>query len=260
MKTFIILGLILTTVNSSFLRELNSEANTPTALTVSAVTFVADCSVDSEVTITATTGQTDYETVQGTTTITGKLSSGVTANDISLTGGIATKKTTDSAADGKIEFKFTPAGTQKTGLYKLASITATGATVTIADTITNALTISTAATHDATQEGTQEIEEGQTFEVKFEKALAKVPLIYASSTAETPIAECSQDTTDNKKVLCKTKAGEMDSETEYTIHYKNGCTATLTPTKVKVKFTTPEDSSAFVTFGKIALLAVALLF
>ena len=106
MKTFIILGLILTTVNSSFLRELNSEATK--ALTVSAVTFVADCSVDTEVTITATTGQTDYETVQGTTTITGKLSSGVTANDISLTGGIATKKTTDSAADGKIEFYFLP--------------------------------------------------------------------------------------------------------------------------------------------------------
>ena len=250
MKTFIILGLILTAVNSSFLRELNS-----VALTVSAVTFVADCSVDTEVTIKATTGQTEY----AGTTITGKLSSGVTANDISLTGGIATAATSSSAADGKIEFKFTPTGTQKTGLYKLASITATGATVTIADTITNALTISTAATHDTTQEGTQEIEEGQTFEVKFNPAPAKVPLIYASSTAKTPIAECSQDTTDTKKVLCKPKAGEMDSETEYTIHYKNGCTATLTPTKVKVKFT-PEDSSAFITFGKIALLAVALLF
>lgn len=252
MKTFIILGLILTAVNSSFLRELNS-----VALTVSAVTFNADCSADTTlVTITATTGQTNYATIQDTTVITGKLSSGVTANDISLTGGIASKATTDSAADGKIEFKFTPAGTEKTGLYKLTSITATGATVTIADTITNALTISTAATHDTTQEGTQEIEEGQTFEVKFNPAPAKVPLIYASSTAKTPIAECSQDTTDTKKVLCKPKAGEMDSETEYTIHYKNGCTATLTPTKVKVKF----NSSAFITFGKIALLAVALLF
>ena len=259
MKTFIILGLILTAVNSSFLRELNSEANTPTALTVSAVTFVADCSVDTEVTITATTGQTDYVTVPDTTVITGKLSSGVTANDISLSGGTAAAATSPSAADGKIVFEFTPAGTQQTGLYKLTSITATGATVTIADTITNALTISTAATHDTTQEGTQEIEEGQTFEVKFDPAPAKVPLIYASSTAKTPIAECSQDTTDNKKVLCKPKTGEMDSETEYTIHYKNGCTATLTPTKVKVKFT-PVDSSAFITFGKIALLAVALLF
>ena len=253
MKTFIILGLIFTAVNSSFLRELD------TAVTISGVTFGATtCTTTATVTISADTGAT---TTFESSAVTGKLSSGVTANDITLTNGVATKAVTDpSAANGKIDWTLDPANA-KTGVYKLTTVSATGATFTIADTVTTNLTISTDATHDNTQTGLQEIEEGKTFEVKFNPAPAKVPLLYVSSTATAPILECSQNATDTKQVLCKPTADEMDGDTEYTIHYKNGCTDALVATavKVKVKFT-PEDSSAFITFGKIALLAVALLF
>ena len=251
MKTFIILGLIFTAVNSSFLRELD------TAVTISGVTFVQPCTTTAEVTITADTGAT--ATFEGEDVATGKLSSGVTANDITLADGTATKAATDpSPANGNITWTLDPTN-QKTGVYKLTTVTADGATFTIADTVTTNVTISTDATHDNTQTGVQEIEEGKTFEVKFNPAPAKVPLIYVSSTATAPILECSQNATDTKQVLCKPTKDEMDGETEYTIHYKNGCEAALVATAVKVKFTS-EDSSAFITFGKIALLAVALLF
>ena len=249
MKTVIILGLIFTAVNSSFLRELD------TAVTISGVTFGATtCTTTATVAITADTGATATLAGSG---VTGKLSSGVTANDITLEG-TATAATADPAVNGKIEWTLDPANA-KTGVYKLTSVTATGATITIADTVTTNVTISTDATHDSTQTGLQEIEEGKTFEVKFTTAPAKVPLIYVSSTATAPIAECSKNTTDATQVLCKPTANEMDADTEYTIHYKNGCEAALVATTVKVKFI-PEDSSAFITFGKIALLAVALLF
>ena len=167
MKTFIILGLIFTAVNSSFLRELD------TAVTISAVTFGATCTTTATVTISADTGATaTFES----SAVTGKLSSGVTANDITLANGVATKAVTDppaDAANGKIDWTLDPANA-KTGVYKLTSVTATGATITIADTVTTNVTISTDATHDSTQTGLQEIEEGKTFEVKFTTAPAKV--------------------------------------------------------------------------------------
>lgn len=247
MKSFIILGLIFTAVNSSFLREL-----TAVEVAVSGVTFSAPCSVDTEVTITATTGQTAGF---GDATFKGVLSSGVDTNDITLDAIAPTEAT--------IAWKLTPGTTHKTGIYKLKSVTDSaqeaGFTFTIADTVTDNLTISTAATHNATQEGTQEIEEGNAFELTFETAPAKVPLIYSASTATTPIADCSIDTTVTTKVLCKPTGDEMDKDVEYTIHYKNACEDALVATKVKVKFT-PEESSTFMTFGKIALLAIALLF
>ena len=253
MKSFIILALIFTAVNSSFLRDL-----TVTAVTVSAVEFNALCTVDTEVTITATTGQTDGFTEDAA--FKGVLSSGVVANDITIGDGAQAE---GDANKNKLVWEFTPGTTNKTGVYKLKSIThdddEAGYTFTIADTIIANVTISTAATHNATQEGTQEIEEGKAFEVMFDPAPAKVPFIYTSNTATTPIADCSIDTTETKKVLCKPTKDEMEKDTEYTIHYKNGCETALVATKVKVKFTA-EDSSAFMTLGKVALFALALLF
>ena len=250
MKSLIILALIFTAVNSSFLRDLQ------TAVTVSAVAFNETCSVDTAVTITATAGQTDDF---GSAAFKGVLSSGVDTNDITVDNGAPEGETNKN----KIKFTFTPGATDKTGVYKLKSITdktePAGFTFTIANTIVSNLTISTTATHNATQEGTQEIEEGKAFEIMFDPAPAKVPFIYTSNNATTPIADCSIDTTETKKVLCKPTGDEMDSDTEYTIHYKKGCETTLVATKVKVKFTS-EDGSAFMTFGKVALLAIALLF
>ena len=253
MKSFIILALIFTAVNSSFLRDLQ----TATPVTVSAVDFGAPCSVSEPVTITATTGQSaGFNSAK----FKGVLSSGVAANDITIDNGA---QSTGEGNESKLVWTFTPGATDKTGVYKLKSITdkaeTAGFTFTIQDTIISNLTISTAATHNATQEGTQEIEEGKAFEIMFEAAPAKVPFIYTSNNATTPIADCSIDTTETKKVLCKPTGDEMEADTEYTIHYKNGCTDALVATKVKVKFT-PVDGSAFMTFGKVALLAIALLF
>lgn len=251
MKSFIILALIFTAVNSSFLREL-----TATAVTVSAVDFSPLCSVDTTaVTITATAGQTDDFSGAA---FKGVLSSGIDTNDITVDNGAP-----EDTNKNKIKFTLTPGATHKTGVYKLKSITdkaqEAGFTFTIPNTITSNITISTAATHNATQEGTQEIEEGKAFEIMFETAPIRVPFIYTSNNATTPIADCSIDTTETKKVLCKPTKDEMEADTEYTIHYKKGCETALVATKVKVKFTSV-DGSAFMTFGKVALLAIALLF
>ena len=254
MKSFIILALIFTAVNSSFLRDLQ----TATSVTVSAVDFSAPCSVDTAVNITVTTGQSAGFTENAA--FKGVLSSGVATNDITIDEGAQAEGEENK---NKIVLEFTPGATDKTGVYKLKSVThdatEVGYTFTIANTIVLNLTISTTATHNATQEGTQEIEEGKAFEIMFDPAPAKVPFIYTSNNATTPIADCSIDTTETKKVLCKPTGDEMDSDTEYTIHYKKGCETTLVATKVKVKFTS-EDGSAFMTFGKVALLAIALLF
>ena len=246
MKTFIILGLIFTAVNSSFLREL-------TEVAVSGVTFTGACSADNaDVTVAVELAETaDVSSAQ----FKGLLSSGVEENDLTLAAV--------TGAVGSITWTL-PTADAKTGVYKLTSITQSidgeaTFTVTIPDTITSALTISTAAAHDETQTGTQEIEEGNAFEVKFTGTLAKVPMIYSSNTATTPIADCSADETEATKILCKPTSEEMKADTEYTIHYKNACEADLVATAVKVKFT-PKEGSAFITFGKVALLAIALLF
>ena len=249
MKTFIILGLIFTAVNSSFLREL-----TATEVTVSSVTFGSECSADGA-TVTVTVALKDTPDVSSAQ-FKGLLSSGIEENDLTL-AAIA------GASSGSIQWTLATADAN-TGVYKLTSITQSTdgeATfmVTIPDTITSALTISTAAAHDETQTGTQEIEEGNAFEVKFTGTLAKVPMIYSSSTSTTPIADCSADKTEATKILCKPTSEEMKADTEYTIHYKNACEADLVATAVKVKFT-PKEGSAFITFGKVALLAIALLF
>ena len=246
MKTFIVLALIFTAVNSSFLRELVD-------INVSAVTIVQDCTVEADVTITATTDKSD---LTGTNTFNITLTSGT--EDITLAG---TAGTAENA--GKITWTFGP-DEEPVGAYKIESIVDTTADTTnkfvIANTVTSTLTISVTATHNSTQEGTQEIEEGKPFNVLFGEDLARAPLIYSASNATTPIADCSVDEDDAKKVLCKPTKEEMKENVEYTIHYKSGCPATLAATKVKVKFTPKEDGSAFMTLGKVALFAIALLF
>ena len=254
MKTFFVLALIVATVNSSFLRELNTTPTESKAVSVSAVEFKETCSTGDVVTITATTEKTAGF---NTATFKGILSSGIEENDITLPS--SSEHTSNPA---KIVWTLTPT-TSKAGVYKLKSITdnttPAGFTFTIPDTVTSTLTIAVAVTHDATQEGTQEIKEGKTFDVKFSADLTAVPLIYSASTAKTPIADCSIDESDAKKVLCKPTGDEMEKDTEYTIHYKSGCDETLVATKVKVKFT-PKDGSVFLTFGKFALFAIAFLF
>ena len=245
MKAFIVLALLFA-VNSSFLRELDG----PTAVTVTDVAFASPCIVTSQ--NVALTAVTNVETLAGTFNVT--LTSGKDADDFMTPGGTVTT--------GNITWTVTP-GSQKTGIYKVKSIaehadTATF-TVTVGDNITSTLMISVAAVHNATQDETQEIEEGKAFTIQFNETMTQVPFIYAASDATTPIADCSIDTNNTKIVSCKPTAEEMNGKKEVTIHYKNGCVDTLVATKVKVKFTA-EDSSAFMTLGKVALFALALLF
>ena len=253
MKTFIVLALIFTTVSSSFLRELTGETSTPTAVTVSTITFNVTCTTGDNVALTAATNQNSF-TGTPTPSFNATLTSGVEKNDITMKDGVIT--------GGSIAWTLT-SSTAELGVYKVKSIIDTAATAAYTFTLptpnTAAVTISVAATHNTTQEETQEIEEGKSFNVQFNEALTKAPLIYSGINATTPIADCKVDTDDTKKVMCKPTGDEMEKETEYTIHYKAGCPETLTATKVKVKFT-PKDGSAFITFGKIALFAMALLF
>jgi hypothetical protein len=243
MKAFIVLALLFA-VNSSFLRELDG----PTAATVTDVTFVQNCTVDGEVTITAATS---VEALTGKFNAT--LTSGKTADDFMIPDG--------TGATGSIGWKFTPS-TQNTGIYKVKSIVefadTAAFTVTVGDNITSTLMISVAAVHNATQDETQEIEEGKAFTIQFNETMTKVPFIYAASDAKAPIADCSIDATNAKIISCKPTKEEMKGKDEFTIHYKNGCEASLVATKVKVKFS--EDSSAFMTLGKVALFALAFLF
>ena len=244
MKAFIVLALVFA-VNSSFLRDLDG-----TSIAVIDVEIAPNCSVAEEVTITATTGDSN---LSGKFNIT--LTSGKEADDITLTLG--------TVAAPEVEWTIIPS-TEKTGIYKVKSIVGTAAdnsalTVTVGDNVTSTLMISVAAVHNATQEETQEIEEGKAFTILFNDTLTKVPFIYAASDATAPIADCSIDTADAKKVSCKPTGEEMKGKEEFTIHYKNGCEAALVATKVKVKFTA-EGSSAFMTLGKVALFALALLF
>ena len=242
MKTFIVLTLIFTVVNSSFLREL-------TDTNVLSVTFDADCTVSEAVEISAITNNA---------TLAGD------AFNITLTSGTKDITLAGEATAGTITWDLDPEE-EATGVYKIKSIVDTeeGTTNTfvVASNVTSTLTISVTAAHNSTQDETQEIEEGKPFNVLFGEALTKVPLIYSASNATTPIADCSIDTVDTKKVLCKPTKEEMKEDVEYTIHYKSGCPATtLVATKVKVKFTPKEDGSAFMTLGKVALFAIALLF
>ena len=242
MKAFIVLALLFA-VNSSFLRDLDA-----TAVTVTDVAFASPCTVTDGVALTAVTLNTD---LAGTFNVT--LTSGKDADDFMTTGGAVTT--------GNITWTIAP-GTQNTGIYKVKSIAehaeTAAFTVTVGDNITTTLMISVAAVHNATQDETQEIEEGKAFTIQFNETMTKVPFIYTASDAKAPIADCSIDTNNTKIVSCKPTAEEMKGKDEFTIHYKNGCVDTLVATKVKVKFA--EDSSAFMTLGKVALFALALLF
>ena len=242
MKAFIVLALLFA-VNSSFLRDLDA-----TAATVTEVTIVENCTVTDDVTLTAVTSES---TLEGTFNVT--LTS-ANADDIIIPSGTGTA--------GSIVWTVEP-DTQKTGIYTVKSIVqhadTTLFTVTVGENITSTLMISVAAVHNATQNETQKIEEGKAFTIQFNETMTKVPFIYAASDAKDAIANCSIDTTDAKIVSCKPTKEEMKGKDEFTIHYKNGCEATLVATNVKVKFTS-EDSSAFMTLGKVALFALALLF
>ena len=206
MKTFIVLALIFTAVNSSFLREL-------TDINVTPVTIDAACTVGAAVTITATTSESSL--TGGAFNIT--LTSGT--EDITLIGAAGSDQSL-----GKIIWIFTP-DEEPVGVYKIESIVDTATTspktFAIASTVTSTLTISVTATHNSTHEGTQEIEEGKPFNVLFGEDLARAPLIYSASNATTPIADCSVDEEDTKKVLCKPTKEEMKENVEYTIHYKS---------------------------------------
>ena len=71
------------------------------------------------------------------------------------------------------------------------------------------------------------------------------------------ISDCKVET---KDVVCTPTSDEMEDGKEYTIYYQNGCeTTAITDSKAKVKFTA-EEASSFMTLGKIAFFALALLF
>ena len=90
------------------------------------------------------------------------------------------------------------------------------------------------------------------------KEIEQPPVVYTAATEGKVISNCKVET---KNVICTPTSDEMEDGKEYTIYYQNGCEASaITSTTAKVKFTAAEEASSFMTLGKIAFFALALLF
>lgn len=255
MRTFIVLALVFA-VNSSFLRELADKQISTITITESCVEVAASATAD--VTIALATGVT----VSGTFKTT--LSSGVDANKIELPG-------TQLADATSIAYEDIDVSAKHTGVYKVTKVedTATSNAITFAlpEQNTATLTLTVAGTL-GTQVADQEVIEGDSTKNSFKivftdntlTAAVGGPVIYTDSAGKKPIADCSILAANLKEVVCKPTAEEMGEGGDVEIYYQNGCgTGKVVTTGATVKFTI-EDSSAFMSLGKVALFAFALLF
>ena len=260
MKNLIVFALVCTAINSSFLRELATE------ITISEISFNDATCVESASATTLKVTVTGDAAVSGdTAAFKATLSSGVTAHDI-------TDDTGAPAATNKIEWAAISIQGKKTGLYKLTKIEGKAGntneyTFKLPEPNTVGL-IMTVPVETGTQVADQEVVDGDStknsFKIVFKTELTDVggPVIFSDSEGKKPIADCTIDSSAKTNLICKPKQEEMGKSGEYTLYYQNGCgTGKLITTNCKIKYTTDkEDSSAFMKIGKLALIALAILF
>ena len=261
MKTFTVLALFFIAVNSSFLRNLAAET-----YTLSNIKFAANCYdlLDDTTTNLSASASSDKGT-DGVTTFKGTFTSG--ENKIESTSSLVAVTTVQEATVTTITWT-AALTTAKTGVYKLTSVEDTADNSEITFTlpekndascvVTVTATVNTTATSTTAQEVTEGDETKGTFTFVVEEEIDQPPVVYTAATEGKVISNCKVET---KNVVCTPTSEEMEDGKEYTIYYQNGCEATtLTDSKAKVKFTAAEEASSFMTLGKIALFALALLF
>ena len=271
MKNLIVFALVCTAINSSFLRELATE------ITISQISFNDVTCAESASAAALKLTVTGNEAVSGTTAVfKATLSSGVTANDITDDTGAP------AAASNKIEWAAITIKDKKTGFYKLTKIEGKAGntneyTFKLPDPNTVGLIV-TVPVEAGTQVADQEVVDGDStknsFKIVFKTELTNVggPVIFSDNEGKKPIADCTVDSSAKTNLICKPKKEEMGKSGEYTLYYQNGCDAgKLVTTNCKIKYTTDkedsstdttdeEDSSAFMKIGKLALIALAILF
>ena len=246
MKGLVIFALFFA-VNSAFLRQLEDEA-----ITISAATLTDTCvakgdgkslnlALTSSAEITATGTLTALLTGQGET----KIEPGCTISTTTVT-------CTDTLASATV------------GTYTLTSLTdavdadnvvtfafeeGVSAVFIYAEPVTLAETQETAQTVDLKDE------KKKSFKIALDTTTAATgaPAVFAGE-ATTPLSACTLSE-DAATVTCNPTDKEMKDGEKYKIYYNNGCTRT--ETGIEVTF---ENGSVFMTVSKIALIAFALLF
>ena len=256
MRTFIVLALVFTAVNSSFLRELEEIQISKIEFTNTCIAIGSGTNAEAKVTLP------DAKPVTGNFKAT--LSSGVDTNNIEATASIA------DTASATISFSGIDVSAKHTGAYKVTKVEDTADTPAntfkLPEENTATLTLSVTGT-PGTQVADQEVIEGDStktsFKIVFTESFTAAkggPVIYTDSEGKKPIADCSILAANLKEVVCKPTAEEMGDGGDVTIYYQNGCgTGKVVTTGATVKFTVV-DSSAFMSLGKVALFAFALLF
>ena len=250
MKTFVVLALFFV-ANSSFLRSLPE-------YTLSDIKFGDKaCYLLSEnFAASATSTGGEQETTFKATFTSGENKIEIATSAVAVEDSVVTISWTAESAS------------TKTGVYKLTEVkdTADSSEITFklpetndaACVVTVTATINTTATATTTQEVIEGDETKGTFTFVVEETLEQPPVVYTAQTNGKVISNCKVETETN--VVCTPTNAEMEDGKEYTIYYHNGCEeGAMTSTTAKVKFTA-KDSSSFMTLGKIALFALALIF
>ena len=246
MKTFIVLALLFTAANSSFLRNLAEKELT--ALTLTECTVLAE---DTTLTLTATVTAFD--------------AAAEPEYKVTLVSG----ENTAEAAKGNVTDPLTTitwsVPVTKTGVYALTEVkdTTETDTLTLPEELPSAIvTVEATLNATGTLTTTQEVIEGDetkgTFTFAVEEEIEQPPVVYTAATEGKVISNCKVET---KNVICTPTSDEMEDGKEYTIYYQNGCgESAITSTTAKVKFIAAEEASSFMTLGKIAFFALSLLF
>ena len=245
MKTFIVLALFFTAVNSSFLRNLGTYALSSLTLdecvTLTEGKFTLAATSDNDLTV----GTPSYKATF-------------------VSGENTAEAATGTVAEGATKSISWEATVTKTGLYTLTEIKDTTGTDTLtlpeklpSCVVTVEATINATGTLTTVQEVIEGDETKGTFTFAVEEDIEQPPVVYTAATEGKVISNCKVET---KNVVCTPTSEEMEDGKEYTIYYQNGCEASAgTSSTAKVKFTAKESSS-FMTLGKIAFFDLALLF
>lgn len=251
MRTFIVLALIFA-ANSSFLRNLEDTQ-------ISAIEIPTAC-------VDISSATTADATVTTATEVTGTFQATLSSGDKTITAESAeiTEATTSITLTAQLADKHT-------GVYKVTEVKdkAEEPVVTFAfpETNTATLTVTLAGTL-GDQVAEQEVIDGDetknSFKIVFTDetftATTGGPVIYADNQGKKPIANCSVLEANTKEVVCKPTKEEMGKSGDFEIFYQNSCgDNTIVTTGATIKYTA-EDSSVFMNLGKVAMIALALLF
>ena len=251
MKTFIVLALLFTAANSSFLRNLGTRTITAFALDEECILLADDTKLALDATVT--------EAFTAPSTPSYKVTL--------VSGENTAEAATGSVVEGALTTVSWEISVNKTGVYTLTEIkdtaTSDADTITLPAKLPSAIvTVEATLNATGTLTTTQEVIEGDetkgTFTFAVEEEIEQPPVVYTAATEGKVISNCKVET---KNVICTPTSEEMENGKEYTIYYKNGCGEnTIVTTNAKVKFIAAEEASSFMTLGKIAFFALALLF